>query len=444
MSKVNLKLICSASPMKRKILDEIQQLNPWLVDPAAPLLELSSYLPRTQEAYLLEQEWDAYWTILVGPRRAGKTTLGHFLSHRLLAQQRFETLLYISCDLTSVRTGFDSPLFLQELLQHLKLSNPIVFIDEVQRLENPGLLLKAIADLKLPIKMIASGSSQLEIKSKVQEYLTGREVESLVLPLSLAEIKPQVVLEDQLLFGSYPQVIQSKFKQDILQRLYQRYIARDIVEILQLGKPDVLEKLITLIAHSSGQLINYQQLATDCRVSIPTVQNYLSILEKTYVLAKVTPFVANKRTEITSNPIYYFIDNGFRNQALRNFSGVDGRTDVGMLVESLVFQEILKYKTQHFLDFDIHYWRTKTGAEVDFVVYQNNQHFIPIEVKYRNLNKAKITRGYRSFLQAYKPKIGIVITKDIVATETFEGSEVHFIPLTQLNSFFEILRQEIP
>ena len=125
-------------------------------------------------------EWDRLWTVLVGPRRAGKTTLGKYLCQQLLNQGRFKELLYLNCDLEGVRTWLKSPLFIQEGMKQFNLTSPIIFIDEVQRLPSPGLLLKTIADLNLPIKMIASGSSQLELKSKVQEYLTGRQLSSIV------------------------------------------------------------------------------------------------------------------------------------------------------------------------------------------------------------------------------------------------------------------------
>ena len=141
----------------------------------------------------------------------------------------------------------------------------------------------------------------------------------------------------------------------------------------------------------------------------------------------------------TSNPIIYFIDNGFRNYALRNFSVLSSRTDAGLLVEGLVFQELYKYITQHFLNYSLHYWRTKSGAEVDFVVYKNDDNFMPIEVKYRNLSSPAITRGYRSFLQAYQPKQAVIITKDFIGHELFENVEVFFIPLMYLNQVFALI-----
>ncbi len=286
--------------------------------------------------------------------------------------------------------------------------------------------------------MIASGSSQLEIKSKVQEHLTGRHFSSLILPLSFQEWEAESHVDELLLYGSYPQIIDAKAnaKELLLGQLYQDYINKDIIETLKLGQPDIFLKLLGLIAHSSGQLVNYSQLATDCQASLTTIKHYLSIAQKTFVLAEISPFVGNKRTEITSNPIFYFLDNGFRNYALRNFSAPADRVDLGLLVESLVFQEIYKFITQNFLNYSIHYWRTKSGAEVDFVVSKNNESILPVEVKYRNFAKPSISRGYRSFLEAYEPANAIVITKDLIATEKIASSEVHFIPLERLPSLF--------
>lgn len=425
--------------MRKQIIQEIQELNPWLENPDQKYIDLEGYLPRVQQEDLLDPEWDTYWTLLIGPRRAGKTTLGHYLSDRLLEEGRYQNLLYLNFDFASLRNEFNSPIFLKNLMSTFELENPIIFLDEVQRLETPGLLLKAIADLKWPIKMIASGSSQLEIKSRVQEHLTGREIEFLVLPLSIREAPDAYLLEEEIIYGGYPQVALSQNRERILKELYKRYIKKDIIEILQVSKPAVIEKLIILIAHSSGQLVNYQQLSVDCNVSISTIKSYLAILEETYILVKVLPFVGNKRTEVTANPKFYFIDNGFRNQALRNFSDAHLRPDIGLLIESFVFQELYKYKCQMQYDFDIFYWRTKAGAEVDFILYKNNSEFVPVEVKYREMKRSGISRGYRSFLQAYQPKVAIVVTKSWVDQIKVEGCLVHFIPLSQLNELLKVI-----
>lgn len=425
--------------MHLQLIQEIEQQNPWLMNNHSPILSIPHYHARLQMPTLLLPEWDLLWTLLIGPRRAGKTTLGKCLSHALIQHHRFEQLLYLNCDLLSVRDWLKSPLFITEAFKQFNLNTPIIFIDEVQRLENPGLLLKTIADLMLPMKLIASGSSQLEIKSKVQEHLTGRNFSSLVLPLSFNEWDAASQLEPLLLYGAYPQVIATAHKELMLGQIYQDYINKDIIEFLKLSKPDHFQKLLGLIAHSSGQLVNYNQLSADCQMSVTVVRHYLAVLQQTYVIEMITPFVGNKRTELTNNPILYFIDNGFRNYALKNFNALATRTDAGLLVEGLVFQEIYKYITQRFLNYSIHYWRTKSGAEVDFVIYKNDTDFMPVEVKYRGMTSPSITRGYRSFLQAYQPKQAVVITKDYLGSEYFEGVCVHFIPLTYLKHLFALI-----
>jgi predicted AAA+ superfamily ATPase len=425
--------------MNLQLIRELEQQNPWLVDPLLPILETERYHHRLQLPFLMQSDWDDLWILLIGPRRAGKTTLGKYLSHALIQQGRFNQLLYLNCDLFAVREWLKSPLFITEALKQFNLVAPIIFIDEVQRLATPGLLLKTIADLQLPVKLIASGSSQLEIKSKVQENLTGRNVSSLVLPLSFGEWDACSHLEALLCYGAYPQIIASQQKEWLLGQIYQDYINKDIIEFLKLARPDHIQTLLGLIAHSSGQLVNYNQLACDCQTSVTDLRHYLDALQQTYVIAMITPFVGNKRTELTSNPILYFIDNGFRNYALRNFTALSTRTDAGLLVEGLVFQELYKYITQHFLNYAIHYWRTKSGAEVDFVVYKNDASLIPIEVKYRNMTRPAITRGYRSFLQAYQPRFAVVITKDFVDTAFFEGVLVSFIPLAYLKQVFDLI-----
>lgn len=425
--------------MNLRLIRELEQQNPWLNQPGLPVIDLAIYHPRIQLSMLLKPEWDSLWTILIGPRQAGKTTLGKYLCQQLMLQNRYSEFLYLNCDLLSVREWLQSPLFISEAMKQFNLKAPIIFIDEVQRLQTPGLLLKTIADLKLPIKMIASGSSQLEIKSKVQEHLTGRNFSCIVLPLSFLEWDAKANIDNLLRYGAYPRVIDSSSKELILSMLYQDYVNKDIIEILKISQPDVFQKLLSLLAHSSGQLANYNQFSKDCQVSVTTIKNYLSIAQQTFIIYMVTPFVGNKRTELTSNPIFYFIDNGFRNFALRDFNLSPDRSDIGLLVQSVVFQEIYKYISQHFLNYNIHYWRTKSGAEVDFVIYKNDTYFIPIEVKYQNISDFTISRSFRSFLQAYVPIYGIIITKNFVGTAEFENVTVHFIPLESLSLLFELM-----
>jgi len=423
--------------MDRDTLTLIHTLNPWLDNNTALYVSHSHYTPRLQANQLLLSDWDRMWLVLVGPRQAGKTTLGKFIAQSLIQQNRFEQLIYLNCDFLEIRQSLRSPLFIQTLMQKFNLKNPIFFIDEAQRLKNPGLLLKGIVDLQLPIKLIASGSSQLELRSTVQEYLTGRHLEALVLPFSYQEVGE--VTETSLIYGMYPAIVLSDKKEILLQQLYKNYINKDIIEILKVGNPDAMQKLIRLVAHISGQLVNYQQLATDCRVSIPTIQHYCSILENTYIISCVKPFVGNKRKEIVSNPIYYFIDNGFRNQALRQFSSLDTRMDVGFLIQNAVFQEILKHRSQTFANFDIHYWRTQGGAEVDFILYFNQEKIIPIEAKYRNLKRPVITRALHSFIDAYSPKIAFMITKNFDAQFMVGDCKVHFISFENISEIFTLL-----
>lgn len=424
--------------MDSKLLAAIQQQNPWFISPQ-PIIVSEHYIPRLQFDLLSAPDWDKLWIVLTGPRQAGKTTIGKHLCQQLIHQQRYQQLLYLNCDYLEIRQWLTSPVFLTEAEKTLSLKNYILFIDEVQRLESPGLLLKIIVDLKLPIKLIASGSSQLEIKSKVQEFLTGRQLETVILPLSCREIDFKKDYRTILQYGSYPQVYLAPQKQVLLQALYKNYIQKDIIEFLQIGKPDMIQQLLGLLAHSSGQLVNFQQLATDCRVNVGTIRHYIDVLEQTYIITMIKPYVGNKRTELTSNPICYFIDNGFRNQVLNNFAPIENRTDNGLLVENLVFQEIYKYQIQERKNWQIHYWRTKSGAEVDFILKINFETVIPIEIKYRNLQGLQLSRSYKSFLEAYNSQCGFVITKNEVGQLHYQNSEIYFIPLENLHTLFEYI-----
>ena len=231
--------------MKLRLLREIEQQNPWLVEPSStkdvhaksitdhPALMIPHYRNRLQFDTLMLPEWDRLWTILIGPRRSGKTTLGKFLCHQLLKKGRFNELLYLNCDLEEVRAWLKSPIFIQEAMQQFTLTNPILFIDEVQRLDSPGLVLKTLADLNLPIKMLASGSSQIELKSKVQEHLTGRHFSSLVLPLSFTEWGAADHLEQLLVYGAYPEIgINNKsLENKIIRRAKTSIVIREMIQV---------------------------------------------------------------------------------------------------------------------------------------------------------------------------------------------------------------------
>jgi len=187
--------------MDKKLISQIKLINPWLDTPSIAYLQEVDYRPRLQGELMLSEEWDQQWLVLIGPRRAGKTTLGKHLATQFVRSGRFDQFLYLNCDLAHVRQYLTDPLAVVELVKHLKLENPVVFIDEVQRVDNPGILLKAIADLELPYKLIASGSSQLEMKSQVQEFLTGRQLVATILPMSILELGNDYVWENHAIWG---------------------------------------------------------------------------------------------------------------------------------------------------------------------------------------------------------------------------------------------------
>lgn len=426
--------------MRTELIDEIQQINPWLGSQNISIFDQASYLPRVQAEKLLQESWDSLCLTLLGPRQAGKTTLGFYLAEQFIKLKRFDSFLYLNCDLLEIRKWLNSGLrFVNQVVDTFDLNKPVIFIDEVQRLETPGLLLKSVIDLKLQLKLMVSGSSQLEIKSKIQEPLTGRQFETLILPLAYEELPNHYHRDMALVDGCYPQITLSNERRILLKKLYQAYIQKDIIEILKVNKPDVMQQLITLLAHASGTLINYQNLARDCQTSVSTIKNYLSILEQTYVIRQIKPFVGNKRQEVISNPICYFIDNGFRNQSLNNFISPTQRTDLGYLIKSAVFQEIYKFRENYFKDFSIHYWRTQNGAEVDFVIKGADDSVLPVEVKYRNFDRPTISKSFRSFVDAYKPLHAVIITSNYMNKVDLDGTAVHFIPFSKLAMLFKLL-----
>lgn len=412
--------------MNDTLFDLIETMNPWLESEDICPSPMNNYTPRLQSERMLLPDWDRMGVILAGPRMAGKTTLGKKIAQTLIEMKRYEKLLYLDCDSRELRYFLDSPAFIGELMERFKIERPVLFLGNVQCLENPAQLLKEIIALDLPIKLIASTSSQLDLKDAMKEFL--------ILPFSHRELgvsQTQAADPDTFNYGLFPAVVKFEMKERLLEMLYHIYLKGDIIGRSMVTKPDVMQRLIPLLAHTAGELVNYTDLARDARASVPTIQNYCSILEKTYIISRLTPFVGNKRKELVSNPIYYFIDSGFRNAAQGQFSS--------FVTKNVIYQELLKFKVQSFGSFDIHYWRTQSGAEVDFVLNFNGDTLIPIESKYIPMQRPTVSRSYRSFLKAYSPKVGFIITDNFSDHQEVEGCMVHFIPLQHLTVMLDVI-----
>jgi len=350
---------------------------------------------------------------LVGSRQVGKSSLLYMVIDDLIKAETEKTsIFYFNLDDMKLRELFSSiPDFIQFLGKTKQ--RKYVFVDEVQRLEFPGLFLKEVHDLRLNIKFVYSGSSQLEMKSKMREHLVGRARQFTIHRLSLDETfefqTPTTRKESlfhNLIYGSYPEVVanrNTKEKKLLLKDIYQSYLEKDIVDYLQIRNVDAYNKLLVLLAGQVGHLLSIQDFSRELRISRKEVETYVRMLEDTFMIKLVYPFHKNYKKEITKTPKIYFLDIGMRNFLLNRLNEDLLKDDWGRLFENFC---LLQYLAKDSLGIQrVNYWRTTNQTEIDFVV-ENESVFEAIEVKW---SQGNTPRSFKTFSQHY-PNIKLRIT----------------------------------
>ena len=388
-------------------------------------------------------------SLIVGPRQVGKTTIMNEIKKYLDKEGKKSIFLSLDYELDSV--FFKSQ---EELLRKIKLNlgkdGGFVFIDEIQRKENAGLFLKGIYDLGLPYKFIISGSGSLELKEEINESLAGRKKDFFMGPVDFEEFvnfkteyryednlqdffeiekeKTFNFLKEYLNFGGYPRVIleeTEKEKRSIIDQIFRSCIEKDIIYLLKSDRIDAFVLMIKILASQTGQLINYTSLATQTGLSVPSLKKYLWYAEKVFIIRMVQPFFTNKQKEITKSPIVYFIDLGLRNFSLNMFGRVEDNEQLGLIFQNFIYNKINKEIEGNLKS--INFWRTKEGAEVDFVV-RDGLSLLPIEVKFSNFLKAEISRSFRSFINNYEPKEAKVINLGLNTNKNIGNTDIKFVP----------------
>lgn len=391
--------------------------------------------------------------LIAGPRQAGKTTLLKMIKEYL--EKKGEKTVFFNLDIEQDRQFFVSQ---ESLITQIKLrlgNNPgFVFIDEIQRKENAGLFLKGMYDVGLPFKLIVSGSGSLELKEKIHESLTGRKLIFDLNTISLREfvnyktnylyinnlieffqfdkIKSNSLLQEYLNFGGYPRVIlaeEIEKKRLIINEIFQSYLEKDISYFLGLKKTDEFINLVKIISSQIGQLVNLRELSSVLGLSTKTIKLYLWYLEKTFILKKVTPFYSNIRKEITKMPIYYFMDLGLRNFSINQFENLNKISQTGFLFQNFIARLIndqLSLSSNSF-----HFWRTQDKSEVDFVI-KIGQKIIPLEVKFKQLEKSEVPRPLISFIDKYKPERAYLINMNLEKEIFINKTKLTFIPYWRL------------
>ena len=336
--------------------------------------------------------------LVFGPRQSGKTTL-----IEMVLQTRPEPTLRLNGDEADVRD-----LLSNTTATHLKTvvgKNKIVFIDEAQRIPNIGITLKLFTDQLKGVQVIATGSSAFELADKIQEPLTGRKYEYHLFPLSYTEmiqhhgiLEEHRLLEHRLVFGYYPDVVTHPGEEpELLRLLSGSYLYKDLLMLDQVKKPPLLEKLLKALALQLGNEVSYHELAGMVRADMHTVEKYIDLLEKAFVVFRLPAYSRNVRNEIKKGKKVYFYDNGIRNAIISTFNPLSQRTDTGALWENFLISERIKQHHAHSRACGKFFWRTTQQQEIDYIEeYQGR--LSAYEFKWSPTARAKIPK---TFTRAY-------------------------------------------
>ncbi len=404
-------------------------------------------LEKTILKYLSKREILA----IIGPRQSGKTTLLQKI------QSELPNSIFISFedrdDLELFETdpkGFAEKYF----------GYRYIFIDEFQYSKSGGKNLKLLYDLYPKNKVILSGSSAIDLTINTIKYLVGRifvfnlynlNFEEYLtftdnpllkvyqeykkgfnlknVKINLPKVSPTLnkqfstVFEEFVIWGGYPRVVLSKSKEEktlVLKNIYNTYFLRDIRDSLGLIDDFKLSALIRAISLQIGQLVEYNDLGQVSGYDYITLKKYLNVLEKTFIAKPIKPYFTNKRTELVKNPKLYFFDTGLRNFIVNDFRKLNERTDSGFLLENFLENQLQKS------EIETKYWRTKSQAEVDFILKVKSQ-LVPLECKL-SLKKPQVTRSFASYISEYRPVIGIITCNMVPETINRDSSKIYFIP----------------
>tara|TARA_R110002073_G_scaffold319700_1_gene494481 strand:- start:12941 stop:14068 length:1128 start_codon:yes stop_codon:yes gene_type:complete len=339
---------------------------------------------------------DTKTIVLLGPRQVGKTTLfaTNFVNQKTLI---------LNGDDSDVRLqlGDASSTYLKQLIGN----KTRLIIDEAQRIENIGLLLKILHDQLPNIKVLATGSSAFELANQINEPLTGRKWEYKLYPISINEmiqhhslIEESRLLQHRLIYGWYPDVINNPGNEkEILAQLSDSYLYKDILTWEDIKKPQKLETLVQALAFQIGNQVSYHELGKIVGLNNETVERYINLLEKAFIVFRLPSLSRNLRNELKKSRKIYFYDVGIRNAVIKNWNPVNLRQDIGALWENFLIVERLKYKANTQLLTNDYFWRNQAQQEIDYVEdYNGILH--AYEFKWNANKKAYFSK---SFIKAY-------------------------------------------
>lgn len=341
--------------------------------------------------------------IIIGPRQVGKTTLiRHFLNKK--------KYLFLDGDDPTIRKLLKKAN--TSSLKRIIGNHQIIFIDEAQRIKEIGLSMKIIVDQFKDVQLWVSGSSSFSLTQQLNEPLTGRKWEYQLYPISWQELENHVgyiqaeqQLEDRLLYGFYPDVINNPGNEiEILKNLVDSYLYKDILAYANIRKSEVLEKLVLALALQIGKEVSYNELSQLIGIDKNTVNKYIDILEKGYVVFKLSTFSRNIRNEIKKNKKIYFYDVGVRNMIAGNFNNIHTRLDKGSLWENFLIAERIKLNSYKLRYAKPYFWKNKQQQEIDYVEDYNGSVYA-YEFKWQQKRKVKTPK---TFAQHYNTELTII------------------------------------
>lgn len=348
--------------------------------------------------------------VILGARQVGKSTMLESIVRHL-----DETSVMLNCDDPDTREMLTdiTSLNLKLLIGDAK----VIMIDEAQRVENIGIVLKRIVDQYRDVKLLVSGSSSLQLRTSINKPLTGRKYEYIMYPIATSELyktlgllPTQQLLNTRLIFGSYPDIITHiNEAKELLKILTDSYLYKDILEMGDIRKPVVLKKLLIALALKTGSEVSYNEVAQTIGSDPKTVEKYIDLLEKSFVIYILTGLSRNLRNELKKSKKIYFYDNGIRNAILQNFAPVELRNDMGALWKNFFITERMKFNAYNNRFVNYYFWRTTSKQEIDLIEETDGKFYI-FEMKW-NPSKSNVALP-ESFIEAYKPVETNVVTPE--------------------------------
>lgn len=357
----------------------------------------------------INQYWDKGKVIIVlGPRQVGKTTL----LERICKENG--SYLFLNGDDIEVRSLLENAG--EQKIKQIVGSYKTIFVDEAQRIKNIGIILKIIHDRLKDVRLVVSGSSSFEIANETNEPLTGRKWELNLWPISWQEyanssnfVDSFSDLENRLIYGMYPEVINNKGDEKVvLNQLSGSYLYKDLLNYKGIRNPEVLEKLLVALALQLGSEVNYNELSQLLNIDRATVENYIRLLEMSFVIFKLKAFSRNQRNEIKQTRKVYFYDNGVRNSLISNFSPLQLRNDKGALWENFIISEKLKTNSYNNWYGNTYFWRTYQQQEIDYIEEIDGK-IAAFEIKWNPNKKVRIPK---TFLKSYPNSDFEVVNKN--------------------------------